>query len=464
MKYKYVALGTLLTTAAMAAMCAPSFAQDEDEAKVKVGGRFQLGGTAEMLGREQSVRSAGRVWVFQKQSRLWVEGKQGDTKFYSQLALGGEDVYTGNVNLTLLDMYAQGPLVGGVNWRVGQFRNPFGRELMSESGSLAFNSRSITENAFKMGRDVGAMLEGNAGPVKVLGGIMVGGGRDVPERYIPEILGVPQLTLRATIGDADSDPYTLSQHDNVDTLDVKQTLGVSALFTRDTMVGHGLVLTNKHTVDKNWLINPLYNPYISQKDAAGKAVQGELWQGGVDYVVRTPFGGGTMSGEAEALASGFGNRFGYLNLYGGRAQATWNMNPVEVGLRYAVVMPDKNMGVLDTNKTITGPNVTVGTAPNTGTAATTKPNPNYNKVFSIFGADAKPIQEITPSLSYFVMGDKLKLTVDMPIYLDAPIVYENGLGSYNLINQPDQASYLTTVGSIERQFVYQLRGTVQYSF
>ncbi len=442
MKYKLIAVGTLLTTAVLAGMCAPVLAQeDEDAAKVTVGGRFVLGGTAEMLGREQSVRSAGRVWVFQKQSRLWVKGTQGDTNFFSQLALGGEDVYTGNVNLTLLDMYASGPLFGGVNYRIGQFRNPYGRELMSESGSLAFNSRSILENPFKMGRDVGAMLQANAGPVNVMGGVMVGGGRDVPERYIPEILGIPQLTVRATIGDADTDSWTLSQHDNLDTDRFRQTLGVSALFTRDTMVGHGLVLTNKHTVDKNWLINPLYNPYISKKDAGGKAVQGELWQGGVDYVARMPFGGGTLSGEAEALASGFGNRFGYLNLYGGRAQATLNLNPIEAGLRYAVVMPDKNMAV-------------------TSTATT---GPNAGKTFPLFG-DAKPIQEITPSLSYFVMGDKLKLTVDMPFYIDAPVVYETGLGSYNLINQPDQTSYVASGGSIERQFVYQLRGSVQYSF
>ncbi|HEY9854628.1 MAG TPA: hypothetical protein V6D05_02735 [Stenomitos sp.] len=429
--------------AALAAMCAPSFAaEDEDAAKVTVGGRINMGGTAEMLGREQSERSAGRVWVFQKQSRLTVSAKQGDTKFFSQLALGGEDVYTSNVNLTLLDMYAHGPLTKNINWHIGQFRNPYGRELMSESGSLAFNSRSITENPFKMGRDVGAMLEVNAGPAKVLGGVMVGGGRDVPERYIPEILGIPQLTLRATIGDADSDPWTLSQHDNLDTLDVKQTLGVSALYTRDTLVGHGLVLTNKNTVDKNWLINPAYNPYLSKKDANGHAIQGELWQGGVDYAVRAPFGGGTLSGEAEVLASGFHNVAGDLTLLGGRAQAQWNMNPVELALRYAVVVPDKNMAA--TSAATTGP--TVG------------------KTTAVF-PDAKPIQEITPALSYFVMGDKLKLTVDMPFYFDAPIVYEKGLGSYNLINQPDQTSYITTAGnSIERQFVYQLRGSIQYAF
>lgn len=440
MKYKLVAFGTLLTTAVLAGMCAPSFAQDEDAAKVTVGGRFNIGGTAEML-QNDPYRSPGRVWVFQKTSRLSVAAQQGDTKFYSQLALGGEDVYTGNVNLTLLDMYARGPLMGGVNWQIGQFRNPFGRELMSESGSLAFNSRSITENFFKMGRDVGAMLEGNAGPVNVVGGVMVGGGRDVPERYIPEILGIPQLTLRATLGDVDTDRFTYSQHDNLDTDQVRQAVGVSALFTRDTMVGHGLVLTNKHAVDKNLLLSAGYNPYIGKKDSAGHAVQGELWQGGVDYAVKAPFGGGTLSGEAEVLASGFHNQFGDLSLIGGRAQAALNLNPVEVALRYAVVVPDKNMAV--TSAATTGP--TVG------------------KTFQLF-ADAKPIQEITPALSYFVMGDKLKLTVDMPIMLDAPVVLEKGIGGYNLVNQPDQTSYVATGNVLERQFVYQLRGSVTYAF
>lgn len=438
MKYKFVAIGTLVTTAVLAGMCAPSFAQDEDAPKVTVGGRFITGGTAEML-QNDPFRSAGRVWVFQRQSRLTVAAQQGDTKFFSQLALGAEDVYTGNVNLTLLDMYAHGPLMGGVNWRVGQFRNPFGRELMSEGGSLAFNSRSITENWFKLGRDVGAMLEANAGPVNVIGGIMVGGGRDVPERYIPQTLGIPQLTFRATMGDVDTDHFTLSQHDNLDTVDVRQAVGVSAVYTRDTKVGHGLVLTNKHTVDKNLLLSANYNPYIGMK-SAGAAVQGELWQAGVDYAVKAPLGGGTMSGEVEALASGFHNQFGDLSLLGGRGQVALHMNPVEVALRYAMVVPDKNMAV-------------------TGTTA-----PNVGKTFPIF-ADAKPIQEITPALSYFVMGDNLKLTVDMPILLDAPVVLENKIGGYNLVNQPDQTSYLTNAANVlERQFVYQLRGSVQYRF
>lgn len=448
-----------MTTAVLAGMCAPSFAQDEDAPKFNVGGRFNLGGTAEML-QNDPYRSPGRVWVFQKQSRLWVKGEQGGTKFVSQLALGAEDVGTNNVNLTLLDMYAQGPLLGGVNWRVGQFRNPFGRELMSEASTLAFNSRSITENWFKMGRDVGAMLQGNAGPVNVLGGIMVGGGRDVPERYIPEILGIPQLTLRATIGDADTDPYTYSQHDytGVESADpyftgnsfeatdrVRQSFGVSALFTRDTKVGHGLVLTNKHAVDKNLLINTNYNPYLGMKDEEKHAIQGELWQGGLDYVVRAPFGGGTLSGEAEALASGFHNVKGDLSLFGGRAQATWNMNPIEAGLRYAIVMPDKKMAV--TSSATSGP--TVG------------------KTYPIFADDAgnvTPIQEITPSLSYFVMGDKLKLTVDLPITLGTPVVLEKGLGGYNLNNQPDQVTYKASGNVLERQLVYQLRGSIQYAF
>ncbi|MNT96856.1 hypothetical protein D3C72_2390480 [compost metagenome] len=56
----------------------------------------------------------------------------------------------------------------------------------------------------------------------------------------------------------------------------------------------------------------------------------------------------------------------------------------------------------------------------------------------------------------------------MPILFNAPVVMENkpvGIGGYNLVNQPDQVTYLNTVGNtIERQFVYQLRGGLQYKF
>ncbi|MBO9540728.1 hypothetical protein J7643_09080 [bacterium] len=467
MTHRFVALTTLLSTAIIAGLCAPSEAKAAEDPQVKVGGRLYTMGFAEMLEKEPH-RSQGRIFLFQKNSRLTVDATMGENRFFSQLALGGEDVYTSNTNLTLLDMYATGRFFGVADWRVGQFRVPYGRELMGDdSGTVAFNDSSILSPYFMMGRDVGAALSGDLGPVGYVAGVFTGGGRDTPQRYIPQILGTPLTTLRLSVGDADADRFLLSQ--SVSSVDrFRQTLSVNGFWMRDSLVGHSNVLSIKNAFEKNLLLSSNYNPYIGKKDSTGEMVQGEFWQAGVDYVARVPVAGGVLSAEAELLRSGFNNQFGGLYATGGRVQGVMNLNPVEVGLRYAMVVPDANMAVTNTNATIAGkltsadvPGIPAGT-----TVATTKPNPDFNKQTAIF-AGAVPIQELTPSISYH-LNKNLKIVVDMPILFNAPIVTENkpvGIGSYNLVNQPDQVTYLNTVGNtIERQFVYQLRGGLQYQF
>lgn len=472
MNHRFVALTTLLTTAFIAGLCAPSDAKAavaaSDEPQVKVGGRLYTMGFAELLEKEPH-RSQGRIFLFQKNSRLTVDATMGEHRFFSQLALGGEDVYTSNTNLTLLDMYATGRFFGLADWRVGQFRVPYGRELMGDdSGTVAFNDSSILSPYFMMGRDVGAALSGELGSVGYVAGVFTGGGRDTPQRYLPQILGTPLLTLRLSAGDADADRFLLSQ--SVPSVDrFRQTLSVNGLWVRDSLVGHSNVLGIKNAFEKNLLLSGNYNPYIGKKDASGEAVQGEFWQAGVDYVARVPVAGGVLSAEAELLRSGYSNQFGNLNATGGRLQGVMNLNPVEVGLRYAMLVPDANMAVTDTNRTIAGPSVTAAAVPGIpagATVATTQPNPNFNKQTPIFPG-ATPIQELTPSISYHV-NKNLKIVVDAPILFNAPVVTENkpvGIGNYNLINQPDQTTYLNTAGNtIGRQLVYQLRGGLQYVF
>lgn len=438
MTHRFVALTTLLSTAIIAGLCAPSEVKAAEDPQVKVGGRLYTMGFAEMLEKDPH-RSQGRIFLFQKNSRLTVDATMGENRFFSQLALGGEDVYTSNTNLTLLDMYVTGRFFGLADWRVGQFRVPYGRELMGDdSGTVAFNDSSILSPYFMMGRDVGAALSGDLGPVGYVAGVFTGGGRDTPQRYLPQILGAPLTTLRLSVGDADADRFLLAQ--SVSSVDrFRQTLSLNGFWMRDSLVGHSNVLSVKNAFEKNLLLSSNYNPYVGKKDATGEMVQGEFWQAGVDYVARVPVAGGVLSAEAELLRSGFNNQFGGLYATGGRVQGVMNLNPVEVGLRYAMVVPDANMAVTNAS------------------------NGKQTKMF----ADADPIKELTPSISYHV-NKNLKLVVDMPILFNAPIVSENkpvGIGNYNLVNQPDQVTYLNTAGNtIERQFVYQLRGGLQYQF
>lgn len=435
-------LSTLATAIALGGLAAPAEAQTEPETEVAVGGRLQMMGLAEWLESEPH-RSQGRIYLFMKQSRLDFTARRGDTRFYSQLALGGEDVFTNNVNLTLLDMYAEGPLLGLANWRIGQFRVPYGRELITDAGKMAFWDRSITSPFFLMGRDVGAALSGTVGPATVVGGVFLGGGRDVPQRYLPEVLGIPLLAMRASVGDLDESPYELSQHDALETSETRQALSWSGLFTRDSLVGHSTVLNVKNSFEKSLLLSSAWNPYIGKRDPGlGHAPQGQLFQTALDYAVKTPFAGGTLAGEAEVNYGNFGNSFGSLGVVGARAQAGYYQAPFEAMLRYAVVFPDANFA----------------------TTNTTAGSPTVGQTTPILPGGT-PIQEITPALTYFLQGDQLKLVVDFPILVNAPVVTEQGFGNYNLVNQPDQAALLNNpANAISRQLVFQMRAGLQYAF
>lgn len=445
MKKTQFAHAALAATLLIAGQAAPGLALTEiyqnGDTAVSLGGRLQLMGFAEQL-QSDPHRASGRLYLFQKQSRLEVGVRQGLYDFYSQLALGGEDVFTNNVNLTLLDMFAFGPLVGETNWRLGQFRVPYGRELMSNGGRLAFLDRSLTAPYFQVGRDVGAAIDTKLGAATVVAGLFTGGGRDVPQRYLPEVVGIPLLAARVSVGDVDEDAYNLGQHDYIGTERTRMGAAWSGMFTRDSLVGHSTVLNVKNAFEKSLLLNAGYNPYIGQKDpTTGKVVQGQYWQTGLDYAVKTPFAGGTLAGEAELNYAGFGNQFGNLNVLGGRLQGALQKDAYEVALRYAVLAPDANFAVTNT---------TAG--------------PNLGKTTRLF-PDGMPIQELTPAFTYFLNGERLKLMIDMPILFNAPIVTESGIGNYNLVNQPDATSYLNApANTLARQLVFQLRGGVQYSF
>jgi hypothetical protein len=311
---------------------------------------------------------------------------------------------------------------------------------MSNGGRLAFMDRSLVSPFFTMGRDVGAALEGHVGPADVIAGIFTGGGRDTPQRYLPEILGIPLLVARASVGDADADAFDLGQHEATDRL--RTGVSAGALFMRDSRVGHSTVLNVKNAFEKSLLLSPTWNPYIAKKDASGEPAQGQLFQLGLDGVARAPWAGGTASGEAELSYGSFGNTYGALGLFGGRAQVAYARRPYELALRYAVLFPDARLAATNT---------TTG-SPTLGQTTALVP-------------DGSPIHELTPALTWFLDGDRLKLVFDLPVQLNVPVATEAGVGAYSLIDQPDQAGLATNAANtLGRQLVVQLRGGLQYAF
>lgn len=433
MSSKTFAWGTLLSAVVLVGMTAPSHAITEvaktGDWEIGVGGRMNLMGLGEVS--HDTIRDKYKIYLFQKNSRLEFSAKNGENLFYSQLALGGEDVYTGNTNLTLLDMYTKLPTPFGTVV-AGQYKVPFGKEQLTDGGNLVYNKRSLLDLGFQLGRDYGIGLQGSMGPVNAMVGVYAGGGRDVPERYIPVSMGVPMMVARVGVGDIGKDLYSLPEPYETQRSfdeDVRSGLYLNGVYTKNTLVGHGSVLSQRK-FDNTIMLSSAWNPYLAaQPNSQGN----EYWAAGVDYSLQS----GPVTAEAEINHAQFSNNLGNLQMSGARAQVGYNLNPVELGLRYSVLLPDSKFAA---------------------TNATTKARVAITP-------DAKPIQEIAPSITWFINGHNLKLVADLPIQLDAPVVTEKGIGNYNLINQPDQTSYLATgVGSLSRQFIVQGRLGLQYQF
>lgn len=189
-------------------------------------------------------------------------------------------------------------------------------------------------------------------------------------------------------------------------------------------MGHSTVF-NTQSSEKPLLINGNWNPFVAQAPFN----LGSLWQAGADAAARAPVGPGVLSGEVEANLGVYQNRYGNIRVAGGRAQVAYQWNPVQVALRYALVLPDERFAV--------------GEAPITG---------------------RRSMQEVTPSLTYSFKGFGAKIIADLPIQLGAPVIFEEAVGSYVLTEQPDQTALLKKGAPISRQNVVAARLLVQASF
>jgi hypothetical protein len=145
--------------------------------------------------------------------------------------------------------------------------------------------------------------------------------------------------------------------------------------------------------ERNW------NPYIAQAPFS----VGALMQAGFDAAVRAPVGPGALKGEVEADWGRFSNVYGQVSVGTVRAMAGYQWGPLEGDLRYAVVLPSDHF---------------------------------TSKGVSITGKD--PFHEITPALTMrFHAPGSPRLTADLPILVNVPVVTEAGLGNYVVAEQPD---------------------------
>jgi phosphate-selective porin O/P len=331
------------------------------------------------------------------------------------------------VTLGLLDFNVDLPLsfLGkDASIRVGQFKVPYGREALTYSGYSQFMERSIDDLGFRIGRDVGAAVTLKPGPFTLIGGIFTGGGRDVPpDHYLPERLGIPQIVARLGVGNLDEDPYELKNE--ALTPGTQAAFFVSGMYTKDSTVGHSSVL-NVKLVDKSILLNGNWNPYIGR----GPFSQGDWWQVGADAAVHSRLSRDwAVTAETEVNWASYSNNYGQIHIGGARAQAGVSYKDVELALRYAVLVPDKNFA--------------------SGGVAVT---------------GSKPMQEITPSATWYIKGQNLKLVGDLPILINTPVFTEKNVGSYVGVELPDETTVLAKGGTVGRQNVLEARLMLQAAF
>lgn len=397
----------------------------KDNLDMDIGGRLQLFGLAESV--DDKYRDDRRLYLFLKQARLSFSGQYERYAYRAELAFAGEEEVKApnpGVSLNLLDLYVDAPLWRTARVRIGQFRVPYSRERLASSADLVFADRSIQNLGFRMGRDVGAAVHASRGFLTGTIGTFVGGGRDVPERYLPQELGTPMVAARVGVSGPEENPFAEAK-EGPEPRGTRAAAFANVLYLKDSKVGHSTVLNVKLS-EKSLLLNPNWNPYIARTPLD----PGDLWQGGADVSMETPVGPWRFSAGAEVNYGRQRNVHGTVELAGGQAQVVLSRRPVDLALRYALLYSD--------DKFAFGAKRLMGT---------------------------KPIQEVTPALTYHLKGRWARITLDLPVLLDVPVVTETGIGSYVLTEQPDQANALAVKGStLDRQTVVQGRLLFQIGF
>lgn len=396
----------------------------KDDASFNLGGRFQLFGVGERV--TDPYKENNRIFLFLKQARISASGTLEDYKFYTEWAMGGEEAVKNlNSSVSLLDFRADIPMSEFTYLRLGQFKTPFGREALTEDGSLNFSDRSINNLVGVLGRDVGfAGVLQQKGFMGTLG-VFTGGGRDNPERYLPEQLGIPMLVARIGYDSQGIDPYSYKSSGARDEDEDSFSAFLNLAYMEDTRLGHSTVLNIK-TTDRSLLLNPNWNPYLAQTPYS----RSRVFQASADIQKRFPIGNFIGTSEIEYTHAEFSNDLGKLQVNGARVMGSVWLNPYEVSARYAAFYPTNDF---------------------------------QNGGKSITGKD--PFQEVTAALTYFHRPWS-RFTFEAVFHLHTPVAVEPNVGSYVLVEQPDQVTVIKnpTNGYIERQFVPEVKLLYQLTF
>jgi hypothetical protein len=417
-----------------AAMALPLSAAHAIEVVKTENSTLDINGRMQLVGFGQSVRDPERnderAYMFVKQARLGISGNYDDYRYKLQLAFAGEEEVKApspGVSLSLQDLYFDIPagIISNTFVRVGQHKVPYSRERLLDSGNLPYADRSLNNFGFQVGREAGATVASSRGLFAGAIGVYTGGGRDVPVRMLPEVLGFPLMVARVGINNGYDEDVFASKH--AASSGVATAFFVNGMYMQDSSVGHSTVF-NVRMGDRPLLLNANWNPFLAQAPFS----RGDFTQLGGDAAIRVPVGAWSLSGELEGNFSTYANKYGRVTVTGGRAQVAAVRDALELGARYAVVFPDEQFAA--GGKQVTG---------------------------------GQPMQEITPGVAYTLKGGWAKLVADLPILIGAPVATEPGIGAYVLTvltEQPDQTSVLKSGGAVARQDIVEARLMLQATF
>lgn len=396
-----------------------------DKLDLDVGVLLQTLGFFEYL--DDPYKNDTRIYLFQKAARIRMYGTYGKTEFEFQYATGGEvkdrdsNRVPFNSPLGLLDASVDMAICDSLKVKVGQFKVPYSRERLTDAGDIRNTDRSIQHLAFNVGRDVGVAVHGYAGNFAGALGVFTGGGIDHPVRSIPQEIQIPVIALRVGFNSGlDENIFKLGTVD-FNNKETRYAVFVNGIYTRDSQVGHGRLITKRKYTDNSFLIDSNWNPYTSSTDYA------TLKQGGVDLSVLMPVGNSILALDAEVNGGSFSNNTGKITLAGGVVGAHLYTSEIfGLGVRAATILPDKKMA--------NGSNL-------------------------LFATNDDPIYEISPTMTFNFRKSGIMIKMDCAFGIDTPISTDAGFGVFNLMLQPDQTSDPVTrdetvTGKILLQFLF----------
>jgi hypothetical protein len=385
-------------------------------------------------------RDKTRIYLFNTEDRIQLDGVVDGTKFNVETAWGGEADYTSNNQINLLEYSAQVPtLFDGVTIFAGQFKNPANRDSAEDTSHSFFTEKDMLQQLFfNAGYDEGVGLHVKEGKFDALVGTLAGA-PDLPQRYLPELLNLPMMFARIGIDSIGDDPFHAKGWGLARPDSTQYALHLNGMYMDDSNAGHStneslnsgyFTAPSANSYYGNVLLSSLWNPYLGKTNAGAAAeVKSTYTQASVDGQLRIPVGSeSTLNLGAQATWSEYtvgnlknavkidGTVIGsaVLDLLGAQAYAALESGQFDLAGRVVGVVPSAQLMGLN--------------------ATPIAANKAYTQIL-----DNAPIWDVTfPSIGWHV-SKSVKITAETTFEFNAPVDRADD-GSYLIAEMPSQVT------------------------